>query len=75
MKLYKTAWPRTLAEVYSSGGVLLPDRGGRIARYRVIDVRPPQKGEYYLSVGGYVSISLRNIKQKGMTRIILEEIS
>lgn len=70
LKLRKTAWPRSLADIYSP----MPFVDGMTFEaklYKIIDVGIPQKGAYYLSSHGVIKLSQSNSKNIGMTRIIV----
>ena len=76
MQLLKTRSPRTLEEVYSSAPLKIPDQNLLgIRSYVIVDVRPPKKGELYISSRGTVKFAHAGTgKNVAMTRIIVRRL-
>lgn len=75
MQILKTGHPRTLADIYDKGTLVLPKQSDlQPVHVLIVDVRPPVKGEYYIRANGSVQMCLQTNKNKRMTRIIVEVV-
>jgi hypothetical protein len=75
MQLLKTRWPKTLEDIYSGRPIKIPDNNLLgIRSYVIIDVRPPQKGEFYISSRGTIKYAHNSTKNVAMTRVIVRRL-
>ena len=79
MRLLKTRWPYTLADVYGNASpLMLPvDHDlDSIAEARIVDVRPVRRGDSYITSSGTMKVAQTGHgKTVAMTRVIVEVLN